>query len=277
MKKQLVISLLAFGTIGLTSIRPVSADVISNTDGVTFIKNTSITPTYTLVVGQLSSDDWSLDVSETEAPDDDTTNVSKSQEVHGLTLTPAGKSQKVSQIVLTDAGIEKVKDLTGVSSSSNMNIVARFKKDDKMYVGNMFDDDNVNATSPIVYVTKTTRSKTVSSNKAIKTDIEDVTKLQTEQQKKLHVLTADEKETMNDSNIPLITGVDISTKHLSTEKINQKSGSDQKDVQKVLMAEKKQKNQQTLWHGLGYVLLVGFGFITGYIAYKVTKKLKNKG
>lgn len=279
MKKQIVISLLLIGTVATASTQTVSADVISNTNGLVINKNISVKPTYTLIVGQLSTDDWRIDVTETDNSSNNSNNSSdniKEEEDHGVTLTPVSGYQKVSQIVLTDQGVRKVTELTGVKDSSNMNIVATLKSADRQYTGSMIEGDNVTVESPVVYVTKTMQDKKLFSNRLVSDEISTTKLIQKNEQSKLPRLSDIEQETVSNSNVPLTTGVDVSTKYLSTKKINQKSASDQKNVQKALIAENKLKTKQKLWQAAGYVLIVVAGFITGTTIYKVRSKLKNK-
>lgn len=278
MNKHLVVSLFLVGSILATSSTNVSADIISTTDALQVSKSVKMTPTYTLTVGDLSQDDWksnivSVDNSSTET----SSQPNSSKEDHGVTLTPAtNSSDTITELELTDVGVKKIKDMTGVSDTSMFKIVGRFKNKDASHVGTTFTGENPEISDVTVFVTKTLSSKSVSSTKEASNLIKKTKAIQSKDQKQVQNLSSSEKELVSDSNIPVISGVDVSTKNLSTKKLNQKSASDQKNVKKLVEADNKKKLKAKIWSFVGYGLIVIAGLLSGFGLYKLSKKLKGK-
>lgn len=278
-KKMLISSLFV---LSFAAPMGVSADVITDTTGVTIKAPTTVQPTYNMVVSDLTPDDYQVTVTKMTETSDSS---SDGQNIGNLYISGPHTYPYVLKVQLTDAGKQKVMDATGISSDKidNVRLIAKINgvsdNDPAMYGDTKGLPSNVQPEvgQPIAVVPMVGKSETVSSDTQLQKVIESVKTTQANHQA-THPISKQGQDVLKQSTVDVSAAVDVPSKTIDHEQRQLQEFTPSKDYKALEKADKREKAQRVItavvWRLAGILLLVGSGAVVGYTVWRMRKKVK---
>lgn len=278
-KKMLISSLFV---LSFAAPMGVSADVITDTTGVTIKAPTTVQPTYNMVVSDLTPDDYQVTVTKMTETSDSS---SDGQTIGNLYIGEQHSYPYVLRVQLTDAGKQKVMDTTGISSDKidNVRLIAKINgvsDSDPAIYGDMRGlSSNVQPEvgQPIAVVPMVGKSETVSSDTQLQKVIESVKTTQAKQQA-THPISKQGQDVLKQSTAAVSAAVDVPSTNINHEQRQLQEFMPAKDYKALEKADKREKELRALtnvvWRLAGVLLIVGSGAVVGYTAWRMRKKVK---
>lgn len=260
----------------------VSADVITDTTGVTIKAPTTVQPTYDMVVSQLTPDDYQVTITKMVDTHD---NSEEGQTVDNLHISGPHNYPYVLRVVLTDAGKQKVMAATGISSDKidNIRLIAKINgvsDDDPIVYADMKGlPSNVQPEvgQPIAVVPVAGKPETVSSNAQLQHVIASTKKMQSTKQS-AHPISRAGQDVLERSTVDVSATVDVPSKVINQEQRRLRASTPSKDYKALEKADKREKLQRAIsnvvWRLAGVLLLVSGGAVVGYMVWHMRKKVK---
>lgn len=280
-KKMLISSLFV---LSFAAPMGVSADVITDTTGVTIKAPTTVQPTYDMVVSDLTPDDYQVTVTKTATTPD---NSEAGQTNNNLYMSGPHSYPYVLRVVLTDAGKQKVMDATGISSDKmdNVRLIAKINgvsDDDPIVYADMKGlESNVQPEvgQPIAVVPLDGKPETVSSNTQLQHVIESTKKTQATKQA-AHPISQEGQAVLKQSTTDVYATVDVPSEVINQEQRRLQKFTPSKDYRALEKADKREKLKRMMtnvaWRLAGVLLLVGSGAAVGYTVWRMRKKSRGK-
>lgn len=260
----------------------VSADVITDTIGVTIKAPTTVQPTYDMVVSDLTPDDYQVTVTKAATTSD---NSEAGQYVGNLYIGGPHSYPYVLRVVLTDAGKQKVMDATGISSDKidNVRLIAKINgvsDDDPIVYADMKGlSSNVQPEvgQPIAVVPLSGKPETVTSSAQLKDVIASTKKTQATKQA-AHPISQAGQDVLKQSTVDVSAAVDVPSNVIDHEQRQLRAATPSKDYKALEKADKRDKLQRMMtavvWRLAGILLLVVSGAAVGYTVWRLRKKVK---
>lgn len=260
----------------------VSADVVTDTTGVTIKVPTTVQPTYDMVVSQLTPDDYQVTVTKMAATPD---NNEEGQSINNLYIGGPHNYPYVLRVVLTDVGKQKVMDATGISSDKidSVRLIAKINgvsNDDPAMYGDMKGlPSNVQPEvgQPIAVVSVAGKPETVSSNMQLQNVIASIKKTQETKQAD-HPISRAGQDVLKQSSVDVSAAVDVPSKIIDHEQRQLRAFTPSKDYKTLEKTYKREKIQRSMvnvaWRLAGVLLLVGSAAGVGYTVWRMRKKIK---
>lgn len=260
----------------------VSADVITDTTGVTIKAPTTVQPTYDMVVSDLTPDDYQVTVTKMATTTD---NSEAGQYVGNLYIGGPHSYPYVLRVVLTDAGKQKVMDATGISSDKidNVRLIAKINgvsDDDPIVYADMKGlSSNVQPEvgQPIAVVPLSGKPETVTSSAQLKDVIASTKKTQATKQA-AHPISQAGQDVLKQSTVDVSAAVDVPSNVIDHEQRQLRAATPSKDYKALEKADKRDKLQRMMtavvWRLAGVLLLVVSGAAVGYTVWRLRKKVK---
>ena len=260
----------------------VSADVITDTTGVTSKAPTTVQPTYDMVVSDLTPDDYQVTVTKMATTTD---NSEAGQTVNNLYMSGPHSYPYVLRVVLTDAGKQKVMDATGISSDKmdDVRLIAKINgvsDDDATVYGDVKGlSSNVQPEvgQPIAVVSLAGKPETVTSDAQLQDVIASTKKTQVSKQA-AHPISQVGQDVLKQSTVDVSAAVDVPSKAVNQEQRQLQTFTPSKDYKALEKADKREKAQRVMtavvWRLAGILLLVGSGAAVGYTVWRMRKKVK---
>lgn len=260
----------------------VSADVITDTTGVTIKAPTMVQPMYEMVVSDLTSDDYQVTVTKAATTSDES---EQGQYVGDLYIGGPHNYPYVLRVVLTDAGKQKVMDATGISSDKidGVRLIAKINgvsdDDATVYADMKGLSSNVQPPvgQPIAVVPLSGKPETVTSDAQLKDVIASTKKTQATKQA-AHPISQAGQDVLKQSTVDVSAAVDVPSKVIDHEQRQLRAATPSKDYKALKKADKREKLQRVMtavvWRLAGILLLVGGGAAVGYTVWRLRKKVK---
>lgn len=260
----------------------VSADVLTDTTGVTIKAPTTVQPMYDMVVSDLTPDDYQVTVTKATTTSD---NSDEGQTVNNLYISGPHSYPYVLRVVLTDAGNQKVMDATGISSDKmdNVRLIAKINgvsDDDPIVYADMKGlSSNVQPEvgQPIAVVPLDGKPETVTSDAQLKDVIASTKKTQSTKQA-AHPISQAGQDVLKQSSVDVSATVDVPSKVINQEQRQLRAATPSKDYKTLEKADKRDKLQRAMtavgWRLAGILLLVVSGAAVGYTVWRLRKKVK---
>lgn len=262
----------------------VSADVITDTTGVTIKAPTTVQPTYDMVVSDLTPDDYQVTVTKMATTTDNSSS-EEGQTISNLYIGAPHNYPYVLRVVLTDAGKQKVMDATGISSDKidGVRLIAKINgvsdDDATVYADMKGLSSNVQPEvgQPIAVVPLSGKPETVTSDVQLKDVIASTKKTQATKQA-AHPISQAGQDVLKQSTVDVSAAVDVPSKVIDHEQRQLRAATPSKDYKALKKADKRDKLQRAMtavgWRLAGILLLVGSGAAVGYTVWRLRKRVK---
>ena len=275
LRKTLITSVIALSLLAPTLA---SADVVTDTTGVEVAKNTSVKLAYDLIVGDLTSADYTVSVVKSDNDDldksklNETTDIGGGGEITGATALPY-----IITVTLTDSGKAKVKAETGVTDPDSIAIVAAIPGDNNSItygsVAGVSKDNTPTIATPVVLARQSSDSGKISTTSELKNKIVDAKSKQDKAQAKIKVSKA-AQDLLDKSGMAAEAGAELSEMKVNQTTVHRSITPNKKQFDAAERAKTWQQIGAVAWRVAGILILMAAGAGTAYGVWRWQKKHK---